>query len=184
MRRIELTSALLLLLVAPPFAQQAPKPEPVHCDRHRVVHHFYLYADGGMMTLTVGDPSDPETRKAVRAYVQRVSQLMVMGDIARLRSSSFLPFQITDLNTGDSMEVREREATFALRVTAPETERADAAATASAASEPRERSEPSKRRARARVGGLRGAKPLGQEWRARQDSNLRPLAPEANALSS
>ena len=83
MRRVDLTSALLLLLVAPLFGQQPPNLEPIHYDRHRVVHHFYLYPDGGMMTLAVTDPTDTETRKAVRTYVQRVSQLMVMGNHAR-----------------------------------------------------------------------------------------------------
>ena len=156
MRCVELTSALILSLATSSFAQQPARFEPVHYDRHRVVHHFYLYPDGGMMTLTVSDPSDAETRKAVRAFVQRVSQLMVMGDLARLREQfgdavpgldriaearrrkatitvhsstpgegsqivfsamdpealqglhEFLRFQITDLNTGDSPEVRER----------------------------------------------------------------------------
>ena len=46
---------------------------------------------------------------------------------------------------------------------------------ASHASEPRERSG-AKGSQRERVGGLRGAKPPGQIWRARQDSNLRPPA--------
>ena len=156
MRRIELTSALLLWLVTPLFGHQPARPEPVHYDRHRVVHHFYLYTDGGLMTLAVSDPSDAETRKAVRACVQRVSQLMVMGDLAKLREQfgenvpgldriveararkatitvrsstpdegsqiilttadpialqalhDFLRFQIADLNTGDSPEVRDR----------------------------------------------------------------------------
>ena len=120
MRRVDLTSALLLLLLA------------------------------------VTDPSDAETRKAVRAYVQRVSQLMVVGNLARMREQfgesvpgpnriaesrgrkatitvhssapdegshiifstrgvrrieglhEFLRFQINDLKTGDSLEVRER----------------------------------------------------------------------------
>ena len=156
MRRVELASALLLLLVAPLSGRQPARPDPVHYDRHRVVHHVYLYPDGGMMTLTVSDPSDAETRKAVRAFVQRVSQLMVMGDLTRLREQfgdavpgldriaearrrkatitvrsstpdegsqivfstmdpvvlqalhEFLRFQITDLNTGDSPELRER----------------------------------------------------------------------------
>lgn len=155
MRRVDLTSALLLLLVAPLFGQQ-PNPEPIHYDRHRVVHHFYLYPDGGMMTLAVTDPVDAETRKAVRAYVQRVSQLMVFGNLERMREQfgqgmpgldriaeargrkatitvrsstpdegshiifstadpgalqglhEFLRFQIDDLKTGDSQEVRER----------------------------------------------------------------------------
>ncbi len=157
MRRVDFTPALLLLLVAPLFGQQPPNPEPIHYDRDRVVHHFYLYPDGGMMTLTVTDPSDAETRKAVRAYVQRVSQLMVVGNLTRLREQfgdgvpglnriaeargrkatitvhsstpdegsqiifstsdaaaleglhDFLRFQITDLKTGDPLEVRERE---------------------------------------------------------------------------
>ena len=155
MRRFDLTSALLLLLVAPLFGQQ-PNLEPIHYDRHRVVHHFYLYPDGGMMTLVVTDPADTETRKAVRTFVQRVSQLMVMGNLALLRDQfgqgvpgldriaeararkatitvrsstpdegsqiifstadpvtiqalhEFLRFQIDDLKTGDSPEVRER----------------------------------------------------------------------------
>ena len=63
MRRVDLTPALLLLLVAPLFGQQPPNPEPIHYDHHRVVHHFYLFPDGGMMTLTVTDPSDAETRR-------------------------------------------------------------------------------------------------------------------------
>ena len=157
MRRVDVTSALLLLLMAPLFGQQPANPEPIHYDRHRVVHHFYLYPDGGIMTLAVADPSDTETRKAVRAYVQRVSQLMVGGNLARLREQfgegvpgldriaeararkatltvrssapdegshiifttadpqvlqglhEFLRFQINDLNTGDSPDVRERE---------------------------------------------------------------------------
>jgi len=108
------------------------------------------------MTLATVDPSDADTRKAVRGYVQRVSQLMVLGDLTRLREQfgegvpgleriaearqrkatitvrsstpdegseivfttadplaleglhAFLRFQIADLNTGDSTEVRER----------------------------------------------------------------------------
>jgi hypothetical protein len=156
MHSVVLASALLFLLAAPLAGQQPAPLEPIHYDRHRVVHHFYLYPDGGMMTLTVGDPSDAETRKAVRAYVQRVSQLMVLGDLVRLRDQfgegvpgleriaearrrkatitvrssapdegsqiifttadpaalqgvhDFLRFQITDLNTGDSHEVRDR----------------------------------------------------------------------------
>jgi hypothetical protein len=156
MRRVDLMPALLLLLVAPLFGQQSSNPAPIHYDRHRVVHHFYLYPDGGMVTLTVTDPSDAETRKAVRAYVQRVSQLMVVGNLTRLREQfgdgvpgltriaeargrkatitvhsstpdegsqiifstadaaaleglhDFLRFQITDLKTGDPLEVRER----------------------------------------------------------------------------
>jgi hypothetical protein len=156
MRRVDLASAVMLLLVAPLFGQQPPNPEPIHYDRHRVVHHFYLYPDGGMMTLVVADPSDAETRKAVRAYVQRVSQLMVFGNLERMREQfgqgvpglnriaeargrkatitvhsstpdegshiifstadpgaleglhEFLRFQMEDLKTGDSREVRER----------------------------------------------------------------------------
>ena len=68
------------------------------------------------------------------------------------------------------------------------------------ASEPGERATrtggPAKRRARERVGESEGRSPSDKNesqlawdfakasWRARQDSNLRPLAPEANALSS
>ena len=157
MRRVDLISALFLLLVTSQFGQQPANLEPIQYDRHRVVHHFYLYPDGGMMTLAVTDPSDTETRKAVRAFVQRVSQLMAVGDLAKLRKQfgegvpgldriaeargrkatitvrsstpdegstiifsttdrgalqglhEFLRFQIEDLKTGDSPEVRERE---------------------------------------------------------------------------
>jgi len=55
MRRVELTSPLILSLVTPAFTQQPARPEPIHYDRHRVVHHFYLYPDDGLMTLTVSD---------------------------------------------------------------------------------------------------------------------------------
>jgi hypothetical protein len=155
MRCVDLTSTLLFLLVVPLFGQQPAKPEPIHYDRDRVVHHFYLSPDGGIMTLAVKDAADTETRKAVRAYVQRVSQLIVVGNLDRLREQfgqgmpgldriaeararkatitvrsstpdegshivftsadpgalqglhEFLRFQIEDLKTGDSKEVRD-----------------------------------------------------------------------------
>ena len=117
MRRIELTSALLLWLVTPLFGHQPAGPEPVHYDRHRVVHHFYLYTDGGLMTLAVNDPSDAETRKAVRARtVQRVSQLMVMGDLAKLREQ----FGENVPGLDRIVEARARKATITVRSSTPD----------------------------------------------------------------
>lgn len=45
---------------------------------------------------------------------------------------------------------------------------------ASKASEPRERSEPTKRRARARVGGSGGAKPPGKNLKGRASYRMAP----------
>ena len=115
MRRVDLTSALLLFLVAP-LGQQPPNPQPIHYDRHRVVHHFYLYPDGGMMTLAVTDPSDAETRKAVRAYVQRVSQLIVFGNLERMREQ--FGEGVPGLNR--IAEARGRKATITVHSSTPD----------------------------------------------------------------
>ena len=116
MRRIDLISTLLLLLVFPLLGLQPAKPEPIHYDRDRVVHHFYLYPDGGSMTLSVKDPSDTETRKAVRAYVQRVSQLIVFGNLDRPREQFGQGIPGLDRIA----DARARKATITVRSSAPD----------------------------------------------------------------
>jgi hypothetical protein len=49
-------------------------------DQHRTTHHFFLFADGGAIDVTVKDSADAKNRDAIRAHLPHIATLFGTGD--------------------------------------------------------------------------------------------------------
>ena len=90
---------LVLLGSAAVAAQQTqtpPKPAPVdpHAqmnmrgaevmgfDQDKTTHHFYLYADGGAIDVSVKDTADTKNLDAIRSHLPHIAMMFGMGDFS------------------------------------------------------------------------------------------------------
>ena len=94
MRSICLLASLSLLAVAI-SAQEPPKPfvDPTLLsrvtkvsgfDNERVNRHFYVLKNGGAVEITVKDPNDEATIKAIQAHLKKESDLWTKGNFETL----------------------------------------------------------------------------------------------------
>jgi hypothetical protein len=49
-------------------------------DQDKAAHHFYLYADGGAIAISVMDPSDVKDRDAIRSHLPHIVMMFSNGD--------------------------------------------------------------------------------------------------------
>ena len=77
---------LLTVLLAVPLAAQTPSPHGQHAnaamgfDQAKTTHHFYLYADGGAIDVSVKDPADTQNLDAIRAHLPHIAHLFKDGN--------------------------------------------------------------------------------------------------------
>jgi len=49
-------------------------------DQDKTAHHFYLYADGGAIDVSVKDAADTKNRDAIRAHLPHIATMFGAGD--------------------------------------------------------------------------------------------------------
>jgi len=48
-------------------------------DQNRTTHHFFLYADGGAIDVSVNDPADASNRDAIRSHLPHIAMMFGQG---------------------------------------------------------------------------------------------------------
>jgi hypothetical protein len=86
---------ILTLALSLMFAQSAPPAPPAqdpHAQMHargnhvmgfdqdKTAHHFFLYADGGAIDVSVKDTADTKNRDAIRSHLPHISKLFGDGN--------------------------------------------------------------------------------------------------------
>jgi hypothetical protein len=77
-----LTALLFTLFVAqdPHQAMNDRGAMAMGFDQHATTHHFYLYGDGGTISIGANDPSDTKNRDAIRSHLPHITVLFGNGD--------------------------------------------------------------------------------------------------------
>jgi hypothetical protein len=79
-------TVLLAVVTGLSLGAQAPGPHGQHAnaamgfDQEKTTHHFYLYADGGAVDVSVKDPADKQNLDAIRAHLPHIAQLFAQGN--------------------------------------------------------------------------------------------------------
>jgi hypothetical protein len=87
MRVLTILCSVFLALPATPVSgrqHQHPGPSRAHdvmgFDQQRTAHHFFLYADGGAIDVTVKDSTDTKDRDAIRSHLPHIATMFGDGD--------------------------------------------------------------------------------------------------------
>ncbi len=83
--------ALLAATAAGAFGVQTPPPQHhadvdrrgarvMGFDQHQTVHHFFLYEDGGAISVDVKNPSDTANLAAIRVHLPHVAMMFGEGN--------------------------------------------------------------------------------------------------------
>ena len=89
MTRFAFAAALALVALSPVAARQAQDPhaqmnqrggEVMGFDQDKTTHHFYLYADGGAIDVSVKDAADRTNRDAIRAHLPHIAMMFGEGN--------------------------------------------------------------------------------------------------------
>jgi hypothetical protein len=100
-------------------------------DQSKIIHHFYLYEDGGAIELTVKDRKDAASVGALRSHLPTLAQRFAAGDFAvppfsqaqdvpgteslkRLRDR--IVYAYDDIRDGGRVRIRTRHARALLAV--------------------------------------------------------------------
>ena len=81
-----LCSIFLALIVAPVFGGQhqhsgsSRAHDVMGFDQQGTRHHFFLYADGGAIDVTVKDSTDTKNRDAIRGHLPHITAMFGDGD--------------------------------------------------------------------------------------------------------
>ena len=82
------SAALLVPIGSSPQAGTSTTDTPMdHCgaavmgfDLEKTAHHFYLYADGGAIEVSVRDSADAKNRDAIRAHLPHIAAMFEEGN--------------------------------------------------------------------------------------------------------
>lgn len=80
------TLVLTLTFAAVNAGQQATSPmnhrgaQVMGFDQDKTAHHFYLYADGGAIDVSVKDPADKTNLEAIRAHLPHIVNMFSEGN--------------------------------------------------------------------------------------------------------
>ena len=117
MMKPALTVALVLSVLIPVAAQQTPDPhaqmnmrgaEVMGFDQDKTTHHFYLYADGGAIDVSVKDAADKTNLDAIRAHLPHVAMMFGMG-------SFDMPMMVHDTKVPGTAEMTTLKARIAYK---------------------------------------------------------------------
>lgn len=51
-------------------------------DQDKTTHHFYMYADGGAIDVSVNDAADAKNRDAIRSHLPHIAMMFGQGDFS------------------------------------------------------------------------------------------------------
>jgi hypothetical protein len=87
---MRLLTMLCFVVLAPPGASVASAQHQhsgqsrAHAvmgfDQERTTHHFFLYADGGAIDVTVKEPADTKNRDAIRSHLPHIATMFGDGN--------------------------------------------------------------------------------------------------------
>jgi hypothetical protein len=87
MRLLTILCSVFLAPLGAPVASaqhQHSGPSRAHAvmgfDQERTTHHFFLYADGGAIDVTVTEPTDTKNRDAIRGHLPHIAAMFGDGD--------------------------------------------------------------------------------------------------------
>jgi hypothetical protein len=73
-------STLLLVLTLTPQMTHQSGAAAMGFDQDKTAHHFYLYADGGAIEVSVKDPADSTNLTAIRAHLPHIVTMFRDGN--------------------------------------------------------------------------------------------------------